>query len=222
MSLTEGLLNGPWLWIVHLFYSSALLIALYRLPWLVILKSRSLQHLFFGLTVLIMVMWTMRAGISPGLGIHFLGITCLTLILGWDLAIVSATLALLAMSVIGLESWSGFTVNGLCSIVLPAISSYLVLQWVERHLTKNFFVYLFVCGFFAAALSAAVAGSSTALLLLLDGVYDWPKLKLEYFQYLPLIMFPEALVNGILMTGIMVFYPDWIRTFDAKAYIDDQ
>ena len=37
-----------------------------------------------------------------------------------------------------------------------------------------------------------------------------------------LIMFPEGMLNGIIMTGLMVFYPDWIRTFDARKYIDEQ
>ncbi|WP_315982595.1 hypothetical protein [Aliamphritea spongicola] len=48
------------------------------------------------------------------------------------------------------------------------------------------------------------------------------KIHNEYIQYLPLIMFPEGLLNGIIMTAMMVFHPDWIRTFDAKAYIDEQ
>jgi uncharacterized membrane protein len=41
-------------------------------------------------------------------------------------------------------------------------------------------------------------------------------------RFLPLIMFPEGLLNGIIMTGMMVFHPDWIRTFDARHYIDEQ
>ena len=29
-------------------------------------------------------------------------------------------------------------------------------------------------------------------------------------------------INGVLMTGMMVFHPDWIRSFDAQGYIDQQ
>ena len=68
----------------------------------------------------------------------------------------------------------------------------------------------------------ARSGLSLALILGFDGVHSWSKIYHEYVLYLPLIMFPEGLLNGIIMTGMMVFYPDWIRTFNAKRYIDEQ
>ena len=222
MSLTTGLLDGMWLWSVHLIFAFGLLTACFKAPWRVLFNTRALQHLFFGVTVVLMLLWSMRAGISPGLSIHFLGLTVLTLILGWDLAVLSATLVLLAMTVLGKESWDGFSVNGLCLILLPALLTHGLRVLIERHLPKNFFVYLFGCGFMGAAIVVAVSGLSMVMLLWLDGVYPWSKIHHEYINYLPLIMFPEALLNGILLTGVMVFYPDWIRTFDAKVYIDDQ
>ena len=81
----------------------------------------------------------------------------------------------------------------------------LIWRLVEAKLLKNFFVYLFVCGFFGAGVAAAVSGLSTGGVLWLDGVYSWSKITHEYVQYLPLIMFPEGLMNGIIMTGMLVF-----------------
>lgn len=222
MSISQGLLSAGLLAIAQPIFALLLLLALWRLPWRVLAGNRQLQHLLFGSTVALMLLWFMRAGISPGLGIHFLGMTTLTLMFGWDLAVVSATLALVGMTLIGRESWEGFAVNGLCSIVLPAWTSYLILRLVEAKLPKNFFVYLFLCAFVGAGCAAAVAGLSMAGLLWLDGVYDWARIHREYVILLPLIMFPEGLLNGILMTGMMVFYPDWIRTFNARIYIDEQ
>ena len=222
MSITAGLLSGMWLWVVYLLYFAALIVAVLHTPWRVVFNNRGLQHLFFGATVILMLLWSMRAGISPGLSIHFLGLTALTLILGWDLAIISATLVLLAMTLIGKEAWEGVAVNGLCLVVLPAFATTLIHRFVEAKLPKNFFIYLFLCGFLGASLVVALSGLSMGVLLWLDGVYPWSKIDHEYVSYLPLIMFPEALLNGILMTGIMVFYPDWIRTFDAVVYIDEQ
>ncbi|MGB0466123.1 MAG: energy-coupling factor ABC transporter permease [Pontibacterium sp.] len=222
MSISEGLLSASWLWLTLFLYLTVLGAALYRIPWSVLLENRRLQHLFWAITVFMMVMWSMRAGISPGLSIHFLGVTALTLILGWDLAIVSGSIALLGMVLIGRESWQGLPVNGFCSVVLPVLVSYLILKLVEARLAKNFFIYLFLCGFLGAGIAVMVSGLSTGLLLWLDGVYDWSKINHEYVRYLPLIMFPEGLMNGIVMTGMLVFYPDWVRTFNAKQYIDDQ
>ena len=222
MSFSEGLLDGNWLWLMHLGYALALLLALWKAHWKVLAENRRLQHLLFGATAGLMLMWSMRAGISPGLSIHFLGITALTLMFGWDLAILSASLALLGMTLIGKESWDGFTANGICSIVVPVMVSYGILRYVEWKLPKNFFIYLFLCAFVGAGIASASAGLSSALLLWLDGVYSWAKIEHEYIRYLPLIMFPEGLMNGIVMTGMMVYLPDWVRTFDAKVYIDEQ
>ncbi len=222
MSFSSDLFSAAWVWSSGLIYSLVLFVAVWRAPWPVIAGNRVLQHMLFGATVLLMILWSMRAGISPGLGIHFLGVTLLTLVFGWDLAILSATVALLGMAVIGRESWDGLFLNGLCSVALPVAVSWLVHRLVDRYLPKNFFIYLFVCGFFGAAVAVAAAGVSTSLLLVASGIYSLDKIIMEYLRYLPLIMFPEGLLNGIILTGLLVFHPDWIRTFDAKIYIDEQ
>lgn len=222
MSISEGMFSGYWLYVLHAIYGVALLWAVRSAPWRVIAANKGLQHLFLGAAALLAMMWSMRAGISPGLSVHFLGVTALTLILGWDLAIISASFVLLAMMLIGKESWDSWSVNGVCLVVIPALLTAFIQRQVSKRLPKNFFIYLFLCGFLGAAVVVAVSGLLMAVLLWFQGVYSWGKIVHEYVSYLPLIMFPEALMNGILMTGIMVFYPDWIRTFDAKAYIDDQ
>lgn len=222
MNLTVNLISGSWFWIAQIIYFVFLLVAITAAPWRTLFSNRQLQHLFLGTTVALMLLWQMRAGISPGLGIHFLGVTVLTLMFGWDLAILAATLALLGTTLIGQESWQGFALNGLCTIVIPVLVSQLILYLVERRLPKNFFVYLFLCAFVGAAIATLCGGLSMGFLLWISDVYSGTKIYHEYIQFLPLIMFPEGLLNGIIMTGMMVFYPDWIRTFDATTYIDKQ
>jgi len=222
MSLTQGLISSGWLWAAGLLSGLIILWAVRCAPWPVLAQEKRLQHLLFGATVVLMLMWTMRAGLSPGLSIHFLGMTTLTLMFGWDLAMLAGSLALLGMTLIGRESWDTLSINVLCSVIVPVLASIAVLRLVEAKLPRNFFVYLFLCAFFGAGIATAVAGMVMALLLWADGVYAWGKIYLEYVRFLPLIMFPEGLLNGIIMTAMMVFHPDWIRTFDAKKYIDDQ
>lgn len=222
MSFSEGLFSAGWVWGSAIVYMIALIAAVRSAPWRVIAENRILQHMLFGATALLAVLWTMRAGISPGLGIHFLGLTVMTLVFGWDLAVLSSFIVLLGMALIGKESWDGLFVNGVCSVLFPIATTYLIYWVVEHRLLKNFFVFLFVGGFIGAGISTAVGGLATSAVLVLDGVYDLDKVFLEYIRYLPLIMFPEGLLNGILLTGMMVFHPDWVRYFDAKGYIDDQ
>ena len=222
MNLTTELISGFWFWFAQLGYFSALLLALWSAPWKTILNTRQLQHLFLGATVALMLLWQMRAGISPGLGIHFLGVTVLTLMFGWNLAILSASMALVGSTLLGQEGWHSFAINGLCTVVIPALVSYLILRLVEAKLPANFFIYLFLCAFLGAGVATLSGGLAMGFLLWISDVYPGTKIFQEYIQYLPLIMFPEGLLNGIIMTGMMVFYPDWIRTFDAKKYIDEQ
>lgn len=89
------LFSGMGLVITGLFYLAILLLALWRLPWGVLARERNIQHLLFGAAVVLMLMWTLRAGISPGLSIHFMGMTTLTLMFGWDLAICAGSAALI-------------------------------------------------------------------------------------------------------------------------------
>lgn len=222
MSFSSELISTAWIYISAIIYLLALGFAFKAAPWRVIRSNRVLQHMLFGATVLLMILWSMRAGISPGLGIHFLGLTVMTLVFGWDLAILSATVALIGMALIGKESWDGLWVNGVCSVLLPVLTTRFICWYVERKMMKNFFIFLFVCGFIGAGVSTAVAGLATSAVLVLDGVYPLSKVYLEYIRYLPLIMFPEGLLNGIFLTGMLVFHPDWVREFDAKAYIDEQ
>ncbi|EAR63027.1 energy-coupling factor ABC transporter permease [Neptuniibacter caesariensis] len=222
MGFSEGLVNSYWLFGSAVVYIFVLFAAFKSAPWRVILQNRILQHMLFGATALLMALWSMRAGISPGLEIHFLGMTVMTLVFGWDLAVISASIVLVGMAIISKESWDGLFVNGVCSVLLPIAATYLVLKFTERKLLKNFFVFLFVCGFIGAGISTAVSGMATSMVLVIDGVYDLNKIYHEYIRYLPLIMFPEGLMNGIFLTGMLVFHPDWVRTFDAKGYIDDQ
>ncbi|MDO6565361.1 energy-coupling factor ABC transporter permease [Amphritea sp. 1_MG-2023] len=222
MNLTSDLITGFWFWVAQISYFVLLATAIWSAPWSTLFNNRQLQHLFLGTTAGLVVLWQMRAGITPGLGIHFLGVTVLTLMFGWNLAILSASMALLGTTLIGQESWHGFAINGLCTIVIPVLISYLILRLVEAKLPANFFIYLFLCAFLGAAAATLAGGLSMSFLLWIDNVYSGEKIYREYIQILPLIAFPEGLLNGIIMTGMMVFYPDWIRTFDAKKYIDDQ
>ena len=66
--------------------------ALLRSPWRA-LAHDSAQHVFFGACVAMLMLWTMQVDFGSGLTLHLLGITTVTLMFGWPLALV-AVLAL--------------------------------------------------------------------------------------------------------------------------------
>ncbi|WP_151670504.1 energy-coupling factor ABC transporter permease [Nitrincola schmidtii] len=222
MNISTGVLSQYWIWGSAVVYAIALIFIIRRVPWGIIMRERGIQHLLFGSAVILVLLWQLRAGVTDYLTIYFLGITTLTLMFGWDLAVLVGSIVMLVMTLLGIETWQMLPINLVCNILIPAGVSILILRLVEAKLPKNFFIYMFLCAFAGAGVAVGVSGFSMAMILWLDGIYPWYKIYHDYAQYLPLIMVPEGLINGIIMTGMMVFHPDWIRTFDAKAYIDDQ
>ncbi|MEM5528916.1 energy-coupling factor ABC transporter permease [Gammaproteobacteria bacterium AS21] len=222
ISLNTDVLNGASFYFFNIIYGCLLMYTAYRSPWHVLKANQGLQHLCFGAMVLLAVIWSIRADVSTGISIHFMAMTALTLVLGWDLAIVCASAALVITAFATNSYWQNFTANAVLTILIPVAITQMFVYFAKYKLTKNFFVYLFFCGFFCAGLSAMVVGLSVSATLWINDVYPWLQIKQNIMTIIVLTIFPEGLLNGILMTAIMVFYPDWIRSFNAKQYIDDQ
>ena len=222
ISLNIEALNGASFYLFNILFGCAFIYTFYRSPWAKLIGNLGLQHLCFGATVALLVIWSIKADISEGVSIHFLGMTALTLVLGWDLAIVCASVALGILVLVSGGTWTNFAANGVITILLPVLITHIVAFWVDKKLPKNFFVYLFVCGFFCAGLTAVFIGAAVSATLWFSEIYPWIKIQQDIVTIIVLTIFPEGLLNGILLTAIMVFYPDWVRSFDAKIYIDDQ
>ncbi len=198
--------------------AAALFAALLKAPW-VQFRDSGFQHVFFGACVAAFFLWQMRAAIVPVLPIHFLCLTTLTLMFGVPLAVVAAAILTTAMCVAGLEVWPSWPSSFVALGVVPILVTWLALRASQRYLPPNPFVYIFICGFFGAA--AAMLAAMTANSLLLLGFEELPlnQLRDGYLTILPLMMFPEAFINGLIVTGLVVFKPAWIPSFDDDVYL---
>ena len=218
MGMTENLLSTSQ-WIITLLLFLVILVRAVRsIDWPALRKDNALQHSFFGAAVVLGFVWQLRAGISPGLAIHIFGITVITLMLGWALAVLAGLLALGITVITGREPLIMFAANGLITVMVPAIVSHGIMLWERRRDFRNFFAYIFFCGFFGAGISVAAAGGVMCLMLWSSGVYTFDQLVHEYIRYLPLFMIPEGFVNGTFVTGLMVFHPDRLTTLDQRRY----
>nr|WP_228141620.1 energy-coupling factor ABC transporter permease [Marinobacter sp. X15-166B] len=216
--MTENLLPvSQWIITAILFFFITFR-AVLSVNWAQLRKNQALQHSFFGAAVVLALLWHMRAGLAPGLSIHIFGITAVVLMLGWGLAVIAGLLALVLVVITGREPAIMFAANGLITVIIPALVSHRIMLWERRRGFRNFFAYIFVCGFFGAALAVAAAGVTMVVLLWLAGVYPWSELVSEYLRYLPLIMAPEGFVNGTVVTGLMVFHPERLLTLDVRRY----
>lgn len=46
-----------------------------------------------------------------------------------------------------------------------------------------------------------------------------PPWLLDYSGYLWLVMFLEAFINGALVSGLVVYHPEWLETFNRSRYL---
>lgn len=219
MHIPSNLLPAGLLWMSNIVFCLLLILAFIHAPWRALLSSQERQHVFLGAVVILLTIWGIKAGISPGLGFHHLGATLFTLMFGWPLAIVGLTITMVASMTLQVSDWSSVGINGLLSIIIPVFVSYSILKLSHRWLPDNFFIYIFICAFFGAGLAIAGSRLSAISLLALVDTYSNEQLIDEALQYLPLFMFPEAFVTGMLITIFVVYRPDWVTTFDDDRYI---
>ena len=178
------------------------------------------QHLLFGSAASVFFLWLFRTGIYPGLDIHFLWLTACVLLLGFRLSIISASIALLGVTAVGHEPWHLLGINGILGIIAPISFSYLIYTLTFHRLPKHLFVYIFVSGFFAGAATLALKMFLLGGYYTLDGFHDWNTVKDNYLILIPLLFFPEGLLNGMSMTMLVIYCPKWVYTYHDKYYLD--
>jgi uncharacterized membrane protein len=217
--LEAGLLDG---WVKLLATAGgglALALAILRAPWGAWLADRERQWVWFGSMALLLVVWAMKAGITPGLSVRFLLMTALTLLHGWHLAVVAGALVLALLSYLGLADWSLYGANLLCMVAVPALFTAWLHEQVHARLPHNYFIYFFVTTFLGSALAFCLAGLVRVALLAANGSLDAAHVGPEYFAILPLMSFGEGVVNGMLVGMAVVYRPAWVMSFDDRLYL---
>ena len=218
MNLTDALLPSDWLLVANVVGLLVLLYAVRVAPWRFLLNHRWLQQVFLGASTAVFLIWTFEVGVHPGLGFHFLGATIYTLMFGWSLAVIGLSLVLVMITVFS-GDWAALALNALVLVVVPVSISYGVYRLVYRYLPHHLFIYIFLCGFFNAMLAAGVAVWVMVMLLVSAEVYTFARISAEHLPYLPLYLFPEGFLNGMLTTVLIALKPDWLKTYDDAIYL---
>lgn len=191
--------------------------ALWLAPWRA-LRRNAMEHVFGAALVSLLLLWSFHAGVSPGLGFHFLGVTVLTLMFGWALALLGTVAVGVGMALFGRLDWPALAMTILLVGVLPVLVSQLVQRLVTERLPANPFVYIFLCGFFGAIFAALCAVMAVVGTLVALDVYPFERIAREYLPFLPLYLFPEGLMNGMLTAVFVGMKPEWLRSFDESRY----
>ena len=125
--MSEGQVAALLLWLVLLAFSlnASLLRTLHANP--------LYQHLCLGSAIVLVPLWTLRAGLHEGLEIHFLGLTSLTLLLGWRLALLAPCLTLLILGTFGVTDLAEFGWQALIGIAHPDFREQLIADAEGAH-----------------------------------------------------------------------------------------
>lgn len=214
----ELLGTGPRL-VTFALAGTALALATVSAPWRIWLDDRERQRVWLVSLGVLVGVWSMNAGITPGLSLRFLLVTALTLMHGWQLALIGGALALTVLNVVGVAAWSSFGADLLCVVIVPAVVTAQLHELVHARLPHNYFIYFFVTVFVGSALAYNLAGLTRVALLATSGSLDVAHVGPEYFAVLPLMSFGEAFVNGMVMAMAVVYRPQWVMSFDDRLYL---
>lgn len=218
MNLASSLFPATWHWgmlVLSVFILSKLLV---RAPWRH-LQSGSQLNLLLGFIVGLMLLWSMRAGVKPGLSLHMLGAMAATLVLGPWLGLLALAGALTGITLNGAVEWSAWPINFILMAAIPVAVAHLIQRAIERWLPAHFFIFIFVTGFAGAALTVMFQGLTASAALVAAGAYPADYLLTEYLPYFLLLGFAEAWISGAVVTLLVVYRPDWVAGFDDNRYL---
>lgn len=187
-----------------------------------LISDKKCQHLVFGSAACVFILWMFRTGIYEGLTVHFLWLSALPLLLGFRWAIFSASLALMGVTLLGQESVDMLGVNFLLGILAPISLTYGIYSLTFHKLPRHIFIYIFLCAFIPGALSIGFKMLALSGYFYLDGMYTWRVIEDNYLILTTLLLFPEAMFNGMTITLLIIYRPQWVYTFYDKLYLDKQ
>ena len=186
-----------------------LVIAVLTAPWRSMLARRELQNALGLAIITLPMLWSMSPGLPGGVGFLLLGMTTVTLIFGWQLAVVIGTITGLILLVVGTWQFTALPVNLALVVLIPVAVTMAVLAAANLLRRTNLFVYMLGVGFFGSML--ALLASLWVGVLLLNPDLDHPLVLL--------LTFPEGFLNGALISALTVFYPEIVRTYDDVRYL---
>lgn len=186
-----------------------LLVALWRAPWRALMAEQERMSSLGAAIAVLPLLWSMSPELAGGEKLHMLGMTTVTLMFGWQLAVFAGVAAGLILLLVGSWGLEGLAFNLLLTVVVPVLVSTAVLLAANRLRRTNLFVYMLGVGFFGSMIALGASLWLGSVLLGTD---------LDHALVL-LILFPEGFINGAVVSALAVFAPQLLRTYDDVRYL---
>ncbi|CCQ12145.1 hypothetical protein PALB_30460 [Pseudoalteromonas luteoviolacea B = ATCC 29581] len=184
------------------------------------LNTPARQTGVYAVTVVLALLWQIKAGILNGLDIHILGVTACGLILGFRMGMLCLLLATSLSGFINNVNITEFIEQWLLNAILPFCFSYSLFLCVYRYLPRHFFIYIFICAFLVAGMTAAFKIALSSAVYFFSEEYTWQELQDNYLYFSVIMWFPEAMLNGMVITLMITYRPNWVKTFYDKEYLN--
>ena len=206
--------------IVSLVVSAAvLLFAILIAPWDALIKVPYRQHLFFGAVICLAILWLMKITWVKGFLLHPIGMTAVTVIFGWRLAVILGFIALLTFELLSAGQWRSMPLDYIFTVVVPVTLSYALIRVVQSWPSRNLFLFVLGVGFIGAMLGYML---SLCLVLLLAWLIDhqifidriW-----QEFAIIIMLLNVEGFLNGAVVTAMSVFAPHLVKSFNDRKYL---
>ena len=184
-------------------------------PWRGLVREPRRFHVLAICSVSLMVLWSIRADVGGGHGLHLLGVTTVTLLAG---PLRAALVTLLVQGVTSLMTGDpgGLLCNWLLVSVVPIAVTEGWRRLVFRLLPKHPFAFIFGSAFFGAAAATVAVVLVAAALVSVSSPYG-QVVASSPVSFMLLMAFPEAFINGAIITMLVVFSPGWIVAY-GPAY----
>ncbi|MEE4245582.1 MAG: energy-coupling factor ABC transporter permease [Kangiellaceae bacterium] len=208
-----------YLWLFNAVSGMILLVSLKSAQWRHLIEVPLRQHLVLGCSALVSIMWLMKFQVISNIYLHPIAIGCVALMIGFRFALIAGAIANFIFLMVTDLSLLNFGAHWLINVVFPALFIVLLNHWVHKKHPSNLFFYTLGIGFLGSALTVPIVVLLSFALLVMSGNLanqtnmDWQS------QWLLLAMFPEAFINGAIVSSITVFYPEWMKTFDEDYFL---
>ncbi len=165
------------------------------------------------------LLWQTDATVLDALSIHFLALTSLVLMFGLRLSCLLFVLVMALQWLMTTQPLEQLLWTLVCGWLVLALN-YAVYLLCFHYLQRQLFVYLFVGAFLNSALGLVVFMLLQALLQ--ADHYSSHQLYEGYLIFIPLAALPEALLNGMAMTLLVIYKPEWVYTFYQRIYLSEK
>lgn len=219
MNLPYHLFSPGWHVAAAVLCVLAFVFAAVGVRWRELVHSGARRNALLGFAVIMMLLWSLRAGVLPGLNLHLLGAMAACLMFGPCLALFAIALALTGVTLNGAVEWAAWPINLVVMGLIPVLCAQGLRAIVDRWLPSHFFVYVFVLCFAGSALVVMLCGLAASVLLWAAGAYPWWQLAEQYLPYFLLLGFSEAWISGAVLTMMLVYRPEWVHTFNDRRYL---